>query len=91
MKVTYQILNTKQFTYEKESKRFVAEDSSLKVKLDPKLNLVSERTGKASQFFFAGTISDQNDETIAWVYHPSAESVVKYPGLAGASIHILND
>jgi hypothetical protein len=86
-----QFLNTKQFTYEKQSKRFVAENSSLNTKLDPKLNLISERTRKISQFFFAGSISDQNDETIAWVYYPSAESVVKYPSLAGASIHILND
>jgi hypothetical protein len=74
------VLSTRQFTYDPETRRFVSEMSDLGLTQVPdKVKLKSTRTGFVKVFPYSST-RFSNGEVVAWVYRAD-----------GIEVHLLND
>ena len=97
--------STKLFSYNKESKGFIAEAYDLcsirenpfhriySDSCDEGITLVSERTGVAADYVIYRTeFSDNEDrELLYWTLHPTPSTVRKCPQLRGSYVTIFND
>jgi len=52
--------------------------------------MYSEKTGKQSEWTLVKTDED-NEDVYGWNFAPTAESIRKFPNLAGWSVLIIND
>lgn len=85
------ILSTKWFTYNKVSKEFVAEISELPIERVEDFTLTSHITGKESDWVMQSVQFDPDGDILFWTLRPATNTLATHPGLAGASITILND
>jgi hypothetical protein len=94
MAVKIPTFNTNQFSFDKETKIFVAEASSLSITPENIIGgifLKSGLTGVVAEFIYnRGTFS--NDYTfLGWVYTATSKCLKRCPNLVDVEIHILND
>lgn len=99
------IVNSNQFSYNKEKNSFVTEMSSLCSLVedvnpfvqiypdaaDEGFTMISERTGHEAKFAVNLYERDAEGEFVAWHLVPTAETVRKNPRLRGATVTIFND
>lgn len=99
------IVNSNQFSYNKEKNSFVTEMSSLcrlaeEVNIfnqiypdaaDQGFTMISERTGTEAKFVVKLYEHDSEGEFVAWHLVPTAETVRKNPRLRCSTVIIFND
>lgn len=84
------VMNSKDFTYVKESRTFVADASDVEYKGYQFIALQSARTGKVADFELSETCK-LKEELWCWVFLPTLETLQKSPELAGVTVKIFND
>lgn len=93
-------VSSRQFSYDKTQKSFVAEISSLGSNpfiqiypdaCDEGIVMESEKTGRSARFAVEDTLRSSEGEILYWKLVPTAETLRKNPRLAGHEITIFND
>ena len=94
------MLSTRQFSYNKDTRTFVAEASDLgsdpfqriyEDAADEGVELVSHVTGKSAKFAVNSYERNDDHEFIAWNLVPTAETIRKNPRMRGVTMIIFND
>lgn len=85
------MINTKQFTYDVQQKGFYAEASTCGYKGGQTVQLVSEKTGKTSEWKMQRVQKDREMEIQAWHFAPTVITLREHPGLQGHTMTIYND
>ena len=89
------LLSTNRFTYDKNTKEFVAEISELpRWKGDlcvEDITLTSHITGKESDWQCYSVQRDPDGDILFWSLRPTKNTIAVHPGLAGVTALILND
>ena len=89
------VLSTNRFTYDKNTKEFVAEISELPRNIGDlctqDITLTSHITGKESDWMVYNVSRDPDGDIMFWTLRPTKNTVAVHPGLDGATVTILND
>ena len=101
MSVIGERISTKAFTWNPESRVFVAEISSLGERvLGPLYNdacdkgfvLESEWSGNLVPVHLSRReVNEYDGDLVMWIFKPTADAVRKVPVCAGIEVHVLND
>jgi len=93
-------VSSRQFSYDKNKKSFVAEISSLGSNpfiqiypdaCDEGIVMESENTGRSARFVVADTLRSGEGEILYWKLIPTDETLRKNPRLTGHEITLFND
>jgi hypothetical protein len=83
-------LKITQFSFDEETKVYVAEASELGIPPDKVLGTLQiEFDGFVAEFIYKSTILTTT--LVGWSYRPTSRSVYNRPSLEGCEVHILND
>ena len=100
MLIATHAVDTKLFTHNKESKKFIAEMSDLgNIKFLPLyddacdigLAMLNTKTRNRTRWHVAQTLRDNDNDVTEWVLEPILETVRFFPKLAGYQMIIFND
>jgi hypothetical protein len=87
------VVSTKDVAYNKQSKLFVTEASTVDKGLQSfwyeGIALLSHKTGEVAEFSISYPIK-RAGETLAWVLLPTEAALRSFPTLQGHEIHVLN-
>jgi len=92
--------SSKKFSYDSETKEFVAEASDLDNRhleriyydaCDVGLTIISDKTGFAVTYYMANEYTDAEGDVTHWTYFPTTESIRTVPACIGTSVTVFND
>lgn len=93
MKVQYPVIDSKKFSYNKETNFFTAKFRELNSDPVPygEFLMRNSKTGNEVIFLLISNIYDLDERTCGWRFIPSYDDVERFPGLADSFVDILLD